>query len=30
MAIWSLRAVSTAATFDDPELVGLVGKTMNW
>ena len=23
-------AVRTAATFDDPELVGLVGKTMNW
>ena len=23
-------AVNTAETFDDPELVGLVGKTMNW
>jgi HAD superfamily hydrolase (TIGR01509 family) len=23
-------AVCTAATFDDPELVGLVGKTLNW
>jgi phosphoglycolate phosphatase len=23
-------AVSTAADFDDPELLGLVGKTMNW
>jgi hypothetical protein len=23
-------AVCTAATFDDPELVGLVGKTMKW
>ena len=23
-------AVCTAATFDDPELLGLVGKTMNW
>jgi hypothetical protein len=23
-------AVGTAGTFDDPELVALVGKTMNW